>query len=75
MMTKQTVLKTRNCLPDYFWRAYASFVVDNTMAVIVAVDMNGRITLFNRQAELVFKKKSEEVVGKTLKSVFPAGRP
>lgn len=71
MMTKQTVLKTRNCLPDYFWRAYASFVVDNTMAVIVAVDMNGRITLFNRQAELVFKKKSEEVVGKTLKSVFP----
>ncbi|HZK25837.1 MAG TPA: ATP-binding protein [Oscillospiraceae bacterium] len=71
MNSKTAILSSKTFLPDHFWRTYASFVVDSTRAAIVAIDINGQITLFNRQAELVFQKKRQDVIGASLASTFP----
>ncbi|MCR3923036.1 MAG: ATP-binding protein [Firmicutes bacterium] len=73
MRSESTIIKPVSSYPieRKFWRAYTHFVVDHTFAAIVAIDEEECITIFNRQAELVFKKKASDLIGKPITKVFP----
>ncbi|NLZ93409.1 MAG: PAS domain-containing protein [Firmicutes bacterium] len=58
------------CLSKEFWHTFTNLVVSNTSAAIIAIDKKGNVIFFNRQAELVFGKNEQEVLGKQLTSVF-----
>lgn len=46
-------------------KTYTGNILENMAEAVVAVNRNGRITLFNRAAEKLFAKSSEEAVGKS----------
>lgn len=74
MSTIHTLIAKQLAVPaDYhFWRSHARFIIENIAAAVVAVDVNGCITIFNSEAEKVFHKSAEETIGKHLKAVFPS---
>jgi PAS domain S-box-containing protein len=49
-------------------------IIDNTTAVIYVKDREGRHILINRQYEVLFHIKREEIVGKTDYDIFPMER-
>ncbi len=54
--------KTYNKLEET--RHYLQMILDNSKAVIITTDTNGRIVEFNKEAEALLEYKKEEVAGK-----------
>ncbi|HZD61039.1 MAG TPA: PAS domain S-box protein [Anaerolineae bacterium] len=55
-------------------QALLQSIIDNTTAVIYVKDREGRYILINRQYEVLFHIKREEIVGKTDYDFFPKER-
>jgi len=53
-----------------FWQAYTHFLLENTVAAIIAVDRLGHVTIFNRHAEHTFGIASVDALGRELKQVL-----
>ncbi|MFP4432049.1 MAG: sigma 54-interacting transcriptional regulator [Spirochaetota bacterium] len=49
-------------------------IIDSTHDGIVAVDRDGRITLFNRAAEAISGRNAEEVTGRHVRDIIPDSR-
>jgi len=49
-------------------------ILDVTHDAMIAVDTQGRITLFNQAAEKLTKQKAEVVLGKPIEQVIPSTR-
>jgi PAS domain S-box-containing protein len=54
-------------------RTHSGKVLDNMADAVVALDREGRITVFNRAAEAVFSLKEKDVLGKRPAEVMPGG--
>lgn len=50
---------------------YIVNIIDSMPSIVVAVDQNGLISQWNKEAELQTEKKHDEVLGKNLSQVFP----
>lgn len=48
-------------------------VIDSSFDAIISADMQGRVVLFNRAAERMYGKTSEEVVGTDVRTLYPEG--
>ncbi|MBX3230850.1 MAG: PAS domain S-box protein [Labilithrix sp.] len=48
-------------------------VIDSSFDAIVSCDMKGRILLFNRAAERMYLRKSSDVVGDDVRTLYPEG--
>jgi PAS domain S-box-containing protein len=48
-------------------------VIDSSFDAIISCDMKGRIVLFNRAAERMFGRRSEELVGTDVRGLYPDG--
>lgn len=49
---------------------YVRSIIDSSLDMIIAVDINRRITEFNRAAEVTFGYKREEVMGKSVNMLY-----
>lgn len=54
-----------------FWHEIARIFAESTWGAVIAIDLEEKIIAFNKQAECAFSKKKEEVIGHSLKKVFP----
>jgi len=50
-------------------------IINSISEIIISIDKDRLITIFNGSAEIDFKHKSEEVVGKSIYSVFKSLKP
>lgn len=48
-------------------------VIDSSSGAIISADLNGRIILFNRAAERLFRRSSSDVVGSDVSALYPEG--
>lgn len=48
-------------------------VIDSSFDAIISCDMRGRVILFNRAAERIYGRTSQEVVGTDVRSLYPEG--
>lgn len=48
-------------------------VIDSSFDAIISCDMRGRVVLFNRAAERIYGRRSDEVVGTDVRSLYPEG--
>lgn len=48
-------------------------VIDSSFDAIISADMKGRIILFNRAAERIYGRSSQEVVGTDVRTLYPEG--
>lgn len=48
-------------------------VIDSSFDAIISADMKGRIILFNRAAERIYGRRSSEVVGADVRTLYPEG--
>lgn len=86
----QTDVKTIKQLADLAWetvfrkqreqeisnlRDYLAGIIDYMPSVLVGVDLNGRVTQWNRKAEQLTELKSSKALGKYLPDVFPSMAP
>jgi PAS domain S-box-containing protein len=52
-------------------RALLSNIIDSMPSILVGVDLDGRVTQWNREAEQVTQTKAAEASGKPLREAFP----
>ncbi len=48
-------------------------VIDSSFDAIISCDMKGRVVLFNRAAERIYGRRSAEVVGTDVRTLYPEG--
>ncbi|WDP89616.1 MAG: cache domain-containing protein [Desulfobacter sp.] len=56
-------------------RNYAGSIIDSMPSMLIGVDARGRVTQWNRRAQIVTGLDESVVAGKKLDQVFPAARP
>ncbi len=52
-------------------RELSDTITDNVHDAIIAVDSSGDIILFNKNARKMFGKRSEDMLGKSIRGIFP----
>jgi len=48
-------------------------VIDSSVDAIISADMKGRVVLFNRAAERIYGIRSEDAVGRDVRTLYPEG--
>jgi PAS domain S-box-containing protein len=48
-------------------------VIDSSFDAIISADMKGRVVLFNRAAERIYRRSSQDVVGSDVRTLYPEG--
>ena len=54
---------------------YLNNTLESVSSGVVAVDLDGRVTIFNRGAEMIMRRARADVIGKDYCGLFGAGQP
>lgn len=61
---EQELVKTK----DFLQR-----VIDSSVDAVISADMSGRVLLFNRAAERIYRRASADVIGTNVRALYPRG--
>src|SRR5689334_2031065 len=71
MRTGQDEMQALAADPD--WQAYFRAIVESTDDAVISKDLNGIIRSWNKAAETIFGYSAQEVIGKPVTILIPAG--